>query len=97
MRDPPEVLVRSLGRHVPGAQHASPRVSTALLESRADEEDRFLWFCEKCQARLFEIVKHVGDYREDPVSRAYEAFYSDLSHRTCAKCGHVAPLPHSDG
>ena len=58
---------------------------------REGEEDRFQWFCEKCKTRLFEIVKHVGDYREDPVSRAYEAFYSAESHRTCKKCGHITP------
>lgn len=81
-----------------GTPH-SPRFSTdaymLVLERkrRAGEEDRFLWFCEKCKAKLFEVVKHVGDYREDPVSRAYHAFYSKASHRACAKCGHVAPKP----
>jgi 3-hydroxyanthranilate 3,4-dioxygenase len=58
---------------------------------RPGEEDRFQWFCEQCKAKLFEVVKHVGDYREDPVSRAYDAFYSSAANRTCGKCGHVAP------
>ena len=64
---------------------------------RPDEQDRFLWFCEKCKAQLYEVVKHVADYREDPVSRAYDAFHSAESHRTCAKCGHVQKIPRRAG
>lgn len=77
----------------PHSPRFSPEAFMLVLERkrRAGEEDRFQWFCEKCKARLFEVVRHVGDYREDPVSRAYEAFYSSESHRTCAKCGHVTP------
>jgi 3-hydroxyanthranilate 3,4-dioxygenase len=52
-----------------------------------------MWFCEKCRSPLYESVKHVRDYREDPVSRAYEEFYGTDSHRTCGKCGHVTPRP----
>jgi len=37
--------------------------------------------------------RHVSDYREDPVSRVYEEFYSEESRRTCASCGHVTPRP----
>ena len=58
---------------------------------RGDEEDRFTWFCEKCGSELHQSVKHVADYREDPVSRAYEEFYGSEANRTCAKCGHVTP------
>ena len=85
--------------HCPAGTPHSPRFAPEaymlVLERRRrpDEQDRFMWFCDRCQTKLFEIVKHVGDYREDPVSRAYEAFYSAESHRTCPKCGHVAPLP----
>lgn len=77
----------------PHSPRFSPDAFMLVLERkrRPNEQDRFLWFCENCQAKLFEVVKHVGDYREDPVSRAYEAFYSADSHRTCKKCGHVTP------
>lgn len=79
----------------PHSPRFSPEAFMLVLERKRqpDEQDRFLWFCEKCRTQLYEIVRHVGDYREDPVSRAYEAFYSAESHRTCTKCGHVAPLP----
>ena len=77
----------------PHSPRFSPDAYMLVLERkrRADERDRFLWFCEKCKAQLFEVVKHVGDYREDPVSRAYEAFNSSEANRTCGKCGHVTP------
>jgi len=81
-----------------GVRH-SPRFSPdsflLVLERkrRSDERDRFFWYCEKCHAELYEAVRHVADYREDPVSRVYEEFYSEESRRTCGKCGHVTPRP----
>lgn len=73
----------------------SPDAFMLVIERRRreGEQDRFKWFCEKCKAEIFETVKHVRDYREDPVSRAYDEFYSADSHRTCGKCGHVTPKP----
>jgi 3-hydroxyanthranilate 3,4-dioxygenase len=81
-----------------GVRH-SPRFSPdsflLVLERkrRPDETDRFTWYCEKCRAPLHEVVRHVADYREDPVSRVYEEFYSQEKHRSCGKCGHVTPRP----
>lgn len=81
-----------------GVRH-SPRFSPdsflLVLERkrRPEEKDRFYWYCEKCRTPLHEAVRHVADYREDPVSRVYEEFYSEEKHRTCGKCGHVTPRP----
>lgn len=81
-----------------GVRH-SPRFSPdsflLVLERkrRGGEQDRFSWYCEKCRAPLYEAVRHVADYREDPVSRVYEEFYSEESNRSCGKCGHVTPRP----
>src|SRR6266581_713366 len=83
-----------------GVRH-SPRFSPdsflLVLERRRrpGERDRFFWYCEKCHAELYQAVRHVADYREDPVSRVYDEFYSEESHRTCGKCGHVTPRPAS--
>ena len=73
----------------------SPDAFVLVLERkrRPEERDRFTWFCERCDTRLYETVKHVADYREDPVSRAYEEFYGSETHRTCGACGHVTPRP----
>ena len=85
--------------HCPAGTPHSPRFSpdafVLVLERkrRPEERDRFLWFCERCGAELYESVRHVGDYREDPVSRVYEEFYSSEEHRTCSACGHVTPRP----
>jgi 3-hydroxyanthranilate 3,4-dioxygenase len=85
--------------HCPAGTPHSPRFSpdsyVLVLERKRqpDEQDRFLWFCERCGAQLYETARHVPDYREDPVSRVYEEFYGSEAHRTCAKCGHVTPRP----
>ncbi len=50
-------------------------------------------YCDACGATLYETERHVPDYREDPVSRVYEEFYGSEAHRTCARCGWVAPVP----
>lgn len=73
----------------------APDAFVLVLERkrRPDERDRFSWYCEQCGAALYETVKHVADYREDPVSRVYEEFYGSEQHRTCAACGHVTPRP----
>ena len=75
-----------------------PRDAYVLVlerKRRSGERDKFSWYCEKCREPLFESVKVVSDYREDPVSRVYEEFYSEEKHRACRKCGHVTPRPSS--
>ena len=85
--------------HCPAGTPHSPRFSpdafVLVLERqrRSEEDDRFVWFCEGCGAQLYEAVRHVTDYRLDPVSRVYEEFYGSQSHRTCARCGHVTSRP----
>jgi 3-hydroxyanthranilate 3,4-dioxygenase len=85
--------------HCPAGIPHSPRFSSdsflLVLERkrRPEEVDRFNWFCEKCRTPLYEAVRKVPDYNEDPVSRVYEEFYSNESARTCSKCGHVAQRP----
>lgn len=79
----------------PHSPHFPPDAFALILERkrRPEERDRFLWFCERCGAQLYESVKHVRDYDEDPVSRAYEEFYGAEAHRTCSHCGRVTPRP----
>ena len=87
--------------HCPAGTPHSPRFSpdafVLVLERgrRGGEDDHFTWFCEACGAELHRSVKHVADYREDPVSRAYEEFYGSEQHRTCARCQHVTPRPEA--
>jgi 3-hydroxyanthranilate 3,4-dioxygenase len=87
--------------HCPAGTPHSPRFSpeafVLVLERkrRSGEDDRFTWYCEQCGAQIHQSVKHVADYREDPVSRAYEEFYGSEEKRTCARCGHISPDPRT--
>jgi len=80
----------------PGLPH-SPRFppgAFALIterKRRPGERDRFLWFCERCRAQVYEAVFEVRDYAENPVSQAYREYYGSVEHRTCKACGHVMP------
>ncbi|MBI2371451.1 MAG: 3-hydroxybutyryl-CoA dehydratase [Deltaproteobacteria bacterium] len=85
--------------HCPAGTPHSPRFApdawVLVLERkrRPDEQDRFLWFCDRCDAKVYEAVFSVRDYREDPVSRVYEQFYASEANRTCARCGYMVPRP----
>jgi 3-hydroxyanthranilate 3,4-dioxygenase len=79
----------------PHSPRFSPDAFVLVLERtrRGGEDDRFTWYCAQCGSQLHQSVKHVADYREDPVSRAYEEFYGSDAHRTCGRCGHLTPRP----
>ena len=81
---------------IPHSPRFSPDAFVLVLERkrRTGEQDRFLWFCEQCDGPLYETSRRVSDYHEDPVSRAYEEFYSVEGRRTCSRCGHVTPRPN---
>ncbi|MGH7374928.1 MAG: 3-hydroxyanthranilate 3,4-dioxygenase [Candidatus Rokuibacteriota bacterium] len=87
--------------HCPAGTPHSPRFApdsyVLVLERkrRPGEEDRFSWYCAACGAPLYEAVRQVGDWRDDPVSEVYADFYRAESHRTCGKCGHVTSRPEA--
>ena len=56
------------------------------------EDDGLLWFCERCNAKLYEEFFHLVDIEQDfpPV---FDRFYSSREHRTCKACGHLNPAP----
>jgi len=55
---------------------------------RADERDRFVWFCEKCNHKLYETSVRFDD-PTDAVKKATDAIKADEKLRTCRKCGAV--------
>ncbi|OGQ83267.1 MAG: hypothetical protein A3F90_10965 [Deltaproteobacteria bacterium RIFCSPLOWO2_12_FULL_60_19] len=83
----------------PGGVPHSPRVTEDAWfvvferKRRPGEEDRFLWFCETCGEKVYDVAAYVGDYSLDPVSKVHERFYGDESLRTCKKCGTVVACP----
>ena len=58
-------------------------------QRRTEEEDGFIWFCERCNHRLYAEYLHVSDIQTQlpPVLRRFE---ESLEHRTCAHCQHVS-------
>ncbi len=56
------------------------------------EKDGCMWFCEKCDTKLYEEFFQLTDIvTQLPI--VMEKFYSSLEHRTCKKCGAVMEPP----
>ena len=85
--------------YTPAGTPHSPRFppdAYALISERkrrANEIDRFHWYCAKCDGLLHEETFVVRDYGEDPVSKAYQRFFDSKEFRTCKQCGEVMPAP----
>jgi 3-hydroxyanthranilate 3,4-dioxygenase len=60
---------------------------------KAGERDQFIWYCDHCGEKLYDVSVEVGDYRQDPVSQVHRRFYGDEALRTCKKCGDIMPVP----
>ena len=56
------------------------------------EDDGLMWFCERCNHKLYEEYFHLHDIEQDfpPV---FDRFYASHDHRTCKSCGHLNPAP----
>ena len=83
----------------PGGVPHSPRVDDdtwfLVFERvrKSGEQDRFMWFCENCGAKVYEVEVTVGNYSNDPVGRVHGQFYGDEKLRTCGDCGSILPRP----
>ena len=57
-----------------------------------DEKDGLLWFCEKCNNKLYEkyfsLTNIMTQFQE-----TFEYFYGSKELRTCKKCGHEMEPP----
>ena len=58
----------------------------------AHEKDGLLWYCERCNHKLYEEFFELGSIEQDfpPV---FERYYRSLAARTCSACGHVNEAP----
>jgi 3-hydroxyanthranilate 3,4-dioxygenase len=56
------------------------------------EKDGLMWFCEKCNHKLFEEFFELNDIEKD-FPAVFDRFYRSLDARTCKQCGHVNPAP----
>ena len=57
-----------------------------------DELDGFMWFCENCNAKLYEEYLYISDI-VGQLPPIFERFYSSEENRTCKKCGTVMLPP----
>lgn len=56
------------------------------------DRDGFMYFCDDCQAKLFEQYFLLEDIIKQ-LPLVQRAFYESLEYRTCPECGHVTELP----
>ncbi len=55
---------------------------------RPDEQDRFVWYCEKCGTKLYETTIRFND-PTDAVKRANDSMKTNKEMRPCPRCGEV--------
>jgi len=55
---------------------------------RPDEQDRFVWYCEKCGTKLYETTVRFDD-PTDAVKRANDSMKTNKEMRKCPRCGEV--------
>ena len=58
----------------------------------AHEKDGLMWFCERCNHKLFEQFFELHDIEKD-FPAVFDRFYRSIDARTCRACGHVNPAP----
>lgn len=81
----------------PRVPHSPQRMADSVglvVERRrnADEHDGLLWFCERCNHRLYEEYFPLRNIETD-FPAVFERFYRSVEHRTCGACGHLNPAP----
>jgi len=79
---------------VPHSPQRMPESIGLVIERRrvAGERDGLLWFCERCNHKLYEEYFVLQNIEQDfpPV---FDRFYGSPEARTCDACGHLNPAP----
>jgi 3-hydroxyanthranilate 3,4-dioxygenase len=81
----------------PGVPHSPGRPANTIglvieRRRREGEKDGLLWFCEKCNHKLFEEYFVLTDI-QNQFQAVFETFYGSLDLRTCKNCGTVMEPP----
>jgi 3-hydroxyanthranilate 3,4-dioxygenase len=79
---------------VPHSPQRMPNSVGLVIERKRlpHEKDGLLWFCERCNHKLYEEFFTLQNIETDFPS-VFERFYRSLDARTCKSCGHVNPTP----
>ena len=79
---------------VPHSPQRMPNSIGLVIERKrlAHEQDGLMWFCERCNHKLYEEYFELKDVENDfpPI---FARFYRSHEHRTCDACGHLNPAP----
>jgi 3-hydroxyanthranilate 3,4-dioxygenase len=77
--------------HSPG--RPANTVGLVIERKRRDaEKDGLLWFCEKCNNKLYEEYFPLTDISSQ-FQTVFARFYGSEELRTCKKCGHIMEPP----
>ncbi|TAF32302.1 MAG: 3-hydroxyanthranilate 3,4-dioxygenase [Cytophagales bacterium] len=79
---------------IPHSPQRGPNTVGLVIERyrREGEQDGFLWYCEKCNNKLFEKYFILTDIVKQ-FPPLMKEFYDSETHRTCNKCQHVMQKP----
>jgi len=85
-----EILL--LPKHVPHSPQRFANTVGLVIERqrRPDEQDGFLWYCERCHAQLYAEYLHI-DNIVTQLPPIFDRFYGSAANRTCKQCGHTMP------
>lgn len=83
-----------LGANVPHSPQRFENTVGMVIERRRreDELDGFSWYCDKCQAKLYEEFIPLKNIVDD-LPKVFARFWDNEEHRTCKSCAHIMPLP----
>ena len=81
----------------PGVPHSPQRPAHTVglvieRQRRSGELDGLQWYCESCQALLYEEYLALTDI-ETQLPPVFDRFYGSLEQRRCRQCGTLCPLP----
>lgn len=57
-----------------------------------EEEDGLMWYCDKCNNKLYEEYFHLDDI-ETQLPPVFERFWSNSENLECNACGHIMQRP----
>ncbi len=78
----------------PHSPKRGPNTVGLVIERRRkeSEKDGLLWFCEKCNHKLYEEYFPLINIEKD-FQAVFDRFYSSKDNRTCKKCGAEMEAP----
>lgn len=79
---------------IPHSPSRGPNTVGIVIERKRKptEKDGLLWFCEKCNTKLFEEYFDMSNI-ETAFKQTFDKFYGSIDLRTCQNCGTIMEPP----